>query len=207
MLLNKSTYAPTFGPSNNTYRNLSYSYTSNNTKVYGIRLFTTSLVVQLTLDQHEGQGTHSLCSQKFTYNFTVSLLYPRFASADSTNLDLMVLQCRRPQLDSWVGKIPWRRDMLPTPVFLGFLGGLDGKRICLQCRRPGFNPGVGKIPWRRAWQPTPVFSPGEFHGQESLEGYCPWGHSPWGRSPRGRRESGTTERLSTAQHTTVVHIW
>ena len=37
------------------------------------------------------------------------------------------LQCRRCQFDSWVGKIPWRRDRLPTPVFLAFPGGLDGK--------------------------------------------------------------------------------
>ena len=29
----------------------------------------------------------------------------------------------------------------------------------------------GKIPWGRAWQPTPVFSPGECHGQRSLEGW------------------------------------
>ena len=34
-----------------------------------------------------------------------------------------------------------------------------------------------------AWQPTPVFLPGEFHGEESLEGYGPQGH----------RESDTTE--------------
>ena len=27
------------------------------------------------------------------------------------------LQCRRPLFDSWVGKICWRRDGLPTPVF------------------------------------------------------------------------------------------
>ena len=27
---------------------------------------------------------------------------------------------KRPQFDSWVGKILWRRDRLPTPVFLGF---------------------------------------------------------------------------------------
>jgi len=33
--------------------------------------------------------------------------------------------------------------------------------------------GRGKILWRRAWQPTPVFLAGEFHGQRSLEGYCP----------------------------------
>ena len=25
---------------------------------------------------------------------------------------------RRPQFDSWVGKIPWRRAWQPTPVFL-----------------------------------------------------------------------------------------
>ena len=30
------------------------------------------------------------------------------------------LQCRRPWFDSWVGKILWRRDRLPTPAFLGF---------------------------------------------------------------------------------------
>ena len=27
-------------------------------------------------------------------------------------------QCRRPGFDSWVGKIPWRRESQPTPVFL-----------------------------------------------------------------------------------------
>ena len=27
------------------------------------------------------------------------------------------LQCRRPRFDSWVGKIPWRKEQLPTPVF------------------------------------------------------------------------------------------
>ena len=28
------------------------------------------------------------------------------------------LQCRRPGLDPWVGKIPWRRAWQPIPVFL-----------------------------------------------------------------------------------------
>ena len=27
------------------------------------------------------------------------------------------LQCRRPGFHPWVGKIPWRRERLPTPVF------------------------------------------------------------------------------------------
>ena len=26
------------------------------------------------------------------------------------------LQCERPEFDPWVGKIPWRRERLPTPV-------------------------------------------------------------------------------------------
>ena len=30
-------------------------------------------------------------------------------------------------LDPWVGKIPRRRDGLPTPAFLGFSGGSAGK--------------------------------------------------------------------------------
>ena len=60
-------------------------------------------------------------------------------------------------LASWVGKIPWRRDRLPTSGFLGFTGSSAGKRIHLQCRRPWFDPWVGKSPWRRDRLPTPVF--------------------------------------------------
>ena len=51
----------------------------------------------------------------------------------------------RPCFNSWVRKIPWRRDRLPTPVFLGFPGGSDGKECtvvqetCVQSlgRSPG----------------------------------------------------------------------
>ena len=28
------------------------------------------------------------------------------------------LQCRRPEFDPWVGKIPWRKERIPTPVLL-----------------------------------------------------------------------------------------
>ena len=34
---------------------------------------------------------------------------------------------QRPWFDSWVGKIHWRRERLPTPVFLGFPCGSAGK--------------------------------------------------------------------------------
>ena len=36
------------------------------------------------------------------------------------------LQFRRPRLDPWVGKIRWRREWLPTPVFLP--GEVHGQR-------------------------------------------------------------------------------
>ena len=68
------------------------------------------------------------------------------------------------QFDSWVRKIPWRRDRLPIPVLMGFPGGSGGKE-CTCNAKTWFDPWVGKIPWRRAWQPTPVFLPGEFQLQ------------------------------------------
>ena len=63
-----------------------------------------------------------------------------------------------------VRKILWRRDRLPTPVFLDFPGDSAGKESA--CGRPRFNPWVGKMPWRRERDrlPIPVFWPGEFHG-------------------------------------------
>ena len=35
-------------------------------------------------------------------------------------------QCKRPGFDRWVGKLPWRRIWLPTPVIL--LGKFHGQR-------------------------------------------------------------------------------
>ena len=40
-------------------------------------------------------------------------------------------------VDPWVGKIPWRRDRLPTPVFLGFPGGSDDKESACNAGDPG----------------------------------------------------------------------
>ena len=51
------------------------------------------------------------------------------------------LQCRRPWYDSWVGKICWRRDRLPTPVFLGFPGDSAGKESACNVRDLGLTPG------------------------------------------------------------------
>ena len=48
------------------------------------------------------------------------------------------------------------------------------KRRLLQRLR--FYSWARKIPWIRAWRSTLVFLSGEFHGQRSLMGYCPWDH-------------------------------
>ena len=54
------------------------------------------------------------------------------------------LKCRRFRLYSWIGKIPWRRDKLPTPVFLDFPGGSDGKESACNVVDLGLIPGFGR---------------------------------------------------------------
>ena len=56
------------------------------------------------------------------------------------------LQCRRFGFDSWVGKIHWRRDQLPTPVFLGFPCGSAGKESACNARNLGWIPGLRRSP-------------------------------------------------------------
>ena len=48
------------------------------------------------------------------------------------------------QFDSWVGKIRWRRDRLPTPVSLGFPGGSAGKESTCNVGDLGSIPGLGR---------------------------------------------------------------
>ena len=68
-------------------------------------------------------------------------------------------------LNPWVGKICWRRDRLPTPVFLGFSCGSAGKESTCNAGDLGSNPRMGRSPGQGK-----VFWPGEFHGL-----YRPWG--------------------------------
>ena len=48
----------------------------------------------------------------------------------------LACQCRRPEFDPWIGKIPWRRKWQPTPAFL--FGKFCGQRNL-----------VGYSPWGR----------------------------------------------------------
>ena len=49
-------------------------------------------------------------------------------------------------MNSWVRKICWKRDRLPTPVFLGFPGGSNGKESGCNAGDLGSIPGLGRSP-------------------------------------------------------------
>ena len=51
-----------------------------------------------------------------------------------------------PWFDSWVRKIPWSRDRLPTLVFLGFLCGSAGKESACNAGDLGSILGLGRSP-------------------------------------------------------------
>ena len=82
-----------------------------------------------------------------------------------------------PGLIPGLGRFPWRRDRLPTPVFLGFRDGWAGKEF--SCKVGD----LGSIPWRRERLPTSGFWPGELHG--SNLGFL---HHGWSLYHRATRE-------------------
>ena len=92
----------------------------------------------------------------------------------------------RPQLDYWVGKLHWRKDRLPTPIFLDFpIAQLVKNLPAMQETSVRF---LGcKILWRRDQLPTPVFlgsSRGSYN-KESTHDVGDLGSIPGlGRSPR-----------------------
>ena len=70
----------------------------------------------------------------------------------------------------------WRRDKLPTPIFLGFPCGSAGKESACSVGDLGSIPGLGRSPGEGN---TLVFWPGEHHGlyevaksQTQLNDFC-----------------------------------
>ena len=54
--------------------------------------------------------------------------------------------CRGPWFDSWVRKIRWRTDRLPTPVFFDVPCGSGGKESACNAGDLGSIPGLGRYP-------------------------------------------------------------
>ena len=73
--------------------------------------------------------------------------------------------CNAGDHDSWVGKIPWRRGRLPTPVFLGFPCGLAGKESAYNEGNLGSVPGLGRSPGE--WKGYPL----QYSGLENSMDY------------------------------------
>ena len=55
-------------------------------------------------------------------------------------------QCRKPWFDSWVWKISWRWDRLPTSILLGFSSGSVGKESACNKGDLGSIPGLRRSP-------------------------------------------------------------
>ena len=64
---------------------------------------------------------------------------------------------QRPQFNSWVGKICWRQDRLPTPVFLGVPGGSAGKESAGGAGDLSSIPGLGRSPGEGKGHPLQCF--------------------------------------------------
>ena len=91
-------------------------------------------------------------------------------------------------------KVPWRRDRLPTPIFMGFPGGSDGKEFNCNARDLDLIPWLGRSPrggHGKSLQCSCLKSPLNKGG---LVAYSPWGH----------KESA--HRKHTRIHT-YIYIW
>ena len=73
-----------------------------------------------------------------------------------------------------VGKIHWKRDRLPTLVFLSFPGGSAGKEYICNVGYLGLIPGLGRSHGGEHGNPLQYSCMENPHGQRSLVGYRPW---------------------------------
>ena len=101
------------------------------------------------LKQTCGPGDFTLLSCTMNHLHLESVPSPpkeKFGASLVAQLVTNPPQCGRPWFDSRVRKIPWRRDRLPTPVFLGFLAGSAGKESTCNAGDPSSIPGLGRSP-------------------------------------------------------------
>ena len=85
-------------------------------------LASTSLLFIKPIKYHGPNSEHSSCFHgtfsSSLQNFRLKWLWPPFCPFDPRDYDLITNPLSIPGFDPWVGKIPWRRERPPTPVFL-----------------------------------------------------------------------------------------
>ena len=94
------------------------------------------------------------------------------------------------------GEDPWRRDSLPTPVYLGLPGGWDGKESICNVGDLGSIPRLERSPGGGDSNPLQYSCLENPHGQRSLDRLQAIG---------SQSESDTTEWLSTGQQEKSTH--
>ena len=101
-------------------------------------------VIFNSLQPHGLQTTRLFCPWNFPGKNTGVGYY--FLGFPDSSVGEESVQCRRPQFYSRVRKIPWRRDRLPTPVFLGFRCGSAGKESTCNAGDLGLIPELRRSP-------------------------------------------------------------
>ena len=114
---------------------------------------------------------------------------------------LWIIACLAPlslgfsRQEYWVGLSLFSIGMY-TYIYMGFLGGSDGKESTCNAEDSGSAPELGSSLGERNGYP-PVFLPGEFHEQRSLEGYSSW----------SCKESDTTEQLAYINISICMYVY
>ena len=85
---------------------------------------------------------------KHLFFFKFCILYWNIADWPSLIAQLVknLPAMQETRFNSWVRKILWRRDRLPTPIFLGFPCGSAGKESACNAGDPSLIPGSGRSP-------------------------------------------------------------
>ena len=111
--------------------------------IIGICLVPHSLVHTTVLTVTELPGRNKLLTGPYIFEYIHPYLQLASLIAQLVKTPPAI---RRPSFDSMIRKICWRRDRLPSPIFLGFLYGSAGRESTCNVGDLGMIPGLGRSP-------------------------------------------------------------
>ena len=128
-------------------------------------------------------GSLGIINLRFIYDVCISSLFSLILSSVTWRASLVAQLVKNPPamrntLVRFLGQeVPLEKDRLPTPVFLGFPGGSDGKESACGVGGLGSIPGLGRCPGGKHGNPFQYSCLVNPHGQRSLVGYSLRGHA------------------------------